>query len=372
MKVKHIIALYFLSFLLIILNSCAIKSVFLGRPDNKDLKRFKNTTIKKGETCFEFKQDANTENASLMIEDWTRDIPFFMPIDTFAETHKIRSFLVIQNDSIKYQYYDDRLNENDLHSSYSVAKSFTSALIGIAIDEGIIKSEQDLVVDYLNELKDIPHATKLTIEHLLNHTSGIQYSLITDAIIYYGDNSMNALKKIKFEDLPGTKQHYLNINIQLLGIILRRVTGVSVSNYLQEKIWKPIQMCSDALWSVDKKNGLEKTYCCLGASALDYAKFGRLYLNKGMWEDERVISESWYNKSIKRDTTGGSSFNYNYCWYIGLKEYGDFMAIGLYKQHIYINPKKNLIIVLFNDNEKPLKAERVNWWHIFRQIADQL
>jgi CubicO group peptidase (beta-lactamase class C family) len=131
-------------------------------------------------------------------------------------------------------------------------------------------------------------------------------------------------------------------------------------------------MCDDAVWSTDTKNNLEKTYCCLGATALDYAKFGRLYLNQGVWNGKRIISERWYNKSISRDTTGGSSYNYNYCWHIGLKEYGDYMAIGLYKQHIYINPKKNLLIVLFNDREKPLKAERVNWWFVFRQIADQL
>ena len=172
--------------------------------------------------------------------------------------------------------------------------------------------------------------------------------------------------------MPGTKQHYLNINIELLGLVLKRATGISPSKYLEDKIWKPIGMCSNGVWSTDKKKGLEKTFCCIGATALDYAKFGRLYLNKGVWNGEHIISDSWYHQSIRRDTSNGSSFNYNYCWYIGLKEYGDFMAIGRYKQHIYINPKKNLVIVLFNDRENPLKAERVNWWYIFRQIADEL
>jgi len=110
----------------------------------------------------------------------------------------------------------------------------------------------------------------------------------------------------------------------------------------------------------------------MGATALDYAKFGRLFLHGGVWNDKRIFSEQWYERSIRRDTTEGSSFNYNYCWHMGLKEYGDFMAIGLYKQHIYVNPTKELIIVLLNDREKPLKAERVNWWYIFRQISDLL
>ena len=87
---------------------------------------------------------------------------------------------------------------------------------------------------------------------------------------------------------------------------------------------------------------------------------------------KQIVSENWLNDCIKRDTTEGSSWNYNHSWHIGLKEYGDYMAIGLYKQHIYVNPKKNLIIVALNDRENKLIAERLNWWYIFRQIADQM
>jgi CubicO group peptidase (beta-lactamase class C family) len=364
---------FLICFLLFSLNSCIpIKSIFLAKPDAKDLKRFDHAVVQAGNDCFEFNPDKHQSGSSIKISDWANDIPFFVPIDTFVRSHEIRSLLVIQNDSLKYEYYRDDLNENDLHSSYSVAKSFTSALVGIAIEEGHLQSEQELVVKYIPELADVPYADKLTIEHLLNHTSGIQYSLVADATIYYGRDALKAIRKIKFETLPGTQQHYLNINVELLGLVLQRVTGVSPSKYLEEKIWKPIGMCADGVWSVDEKNQLEKSFCCIGATALDYAKFGRLYLNRGMWNGKRVISESWYNKSIRRNTTQGSSFNYNYCWHIGLREYGDFMANGLYKQHIYINPKKNLIIVVFNDREKALKAERINWWFVFRQIADQL
>ena len=358
---------------LVLLNSCLpVRSIFLGRPDEKDITRAKRAVIHSSPECFEFKTAPPALSKGLKINDWTSDLPFFMPLDTFAPTHKIRSMLVIQNDSVKYAYYGKNFNEHDLHSSYSIAKSFTSALIGIAIDEGYIKSEKEAVIKYIPELSKVPYADQLTIEHLLNHTSGIKYSLTMDATIYYGSNSLNALRKIKFTSIPGTRQHYLNINVELLGLLLQRATGIAPAKYLEDKIWRPIQMCDDAVWSTDIKNNLEKTFCCLGATALDYAKFGRLYLNQGVWNGKRIISERSYNQSISRDTTGGSSYNYNYCWHIGLKEYGDYMAIGLYKQHIYINPKKNLLIVLFNDREKPLKAERVNWWFVFRQIADQL
>jgi CubicO group peptidase (beta-lactamase class C family) len=348
------------------------RAIFLGNPDENDIERFNSAIIHSGNECFEFKKEHSLSGKKIKIDDWTKDIPFFMPLDTFAPTHKIRSLLIIQNDTIKYEYNSDNVNDKTLHTSYSIAKSFTSSLIGIAIDEGHIQSEKEAVIKYIPELKNVPYAEQLTIEHLLNHTSGIKYNLAMDATIYYGRNSLKALNKIKFESIPGTKQHYLNINSELLGIILKRATGIFPSAYLEDKIWKPIQMCANGVWSVDEKNHLEKSFCCIGATALDYAKFGRLYLNKGVWNGKQIISESWYNKSISRDTSNGSSFNYNYCWHIGLKEYGDFMAIGLYKQQIYINPRKKLLIIVFNDREKALAAERLNWWHVFRQIADQL
>ena len=365
--------LYLICLFPILLYSCIPpRALFLVNPDEKDIARFNSAIIHSGNECFEFKKEHPLSGKNIKIDDWTKDIPFFMPLDKFAPSHKIRSLLIIQNDTIKYEYNSDKVNNKTLHASYSIAKSFTSTLIGIAIDEGHIQSEKEVVIKYIPELKDEPYAEQLTIEHLLNHTSGIKYNLAMDATIYYGRNSLKALNKIKFECIPGTKQHYLNINSELLGIILKRATGISPSAYLEDKIWKPIQMCANGVWSVDEKNHFEKSFCCIGATALDYAKFGRLYLNKGLWNGNQIISESWYNKSISRDTSNGSSFNYNYCWHVGLKEYGDFMAIGLYNQHIYINPNKKLLIVVFNDKEKALAAERLNWWHFFRQIADQL
>ena len=193
-----------------------------------------------------------------------------------------------------------------------------------------------------------------------------------DADIYYGRDIWNGVKQIDFEQAPGKIQSYLNINYQLLGIVLERATGISPVKYLEEKLWKPLGMESDAFWSADKKNSLEKTFCCLNATAKDYAKFGKLFLSYGKWEGKQVINKHWIDQSISRDTTEGSSFGYNFGWHIGLKEYSDFMANGLYKQHIYINPEKNLIIVSLNRKEDKLKAERVNWWYVFRQIADEL
>lgn len=349
-----------------------VKSIFLGWPDAKDLTRSNYHEINSGGDCFEFHRPPDgQEEITLKVNDWATDIPFFITVEELVKAHKVRSLVIIKNDTILNEFYGQNTTKDDFHPSYSVAKSVMSTLIGIAIDEGKIKSEKELVINYIPELKSKPMAETLTIEHLLNHTSGIKYTFSADATVYYGNDQSKAIDRMKFEVPPGTKQHYLNINILMLGMVLQKATGVKPSEYLQEKLWKPLGMCNSAIWLADKKE-VERTYCCIGATALDYAKFGRLYLNKGVWDGKRIISQEWYDKSIRRDTAEGSSFNYNYCWHIGLKEYDDYMAIGMYKQHIYINHKKNLLIVLLKDKEDLLVAERLNWWNLFRQIADQL
>jgi CubicO group peptidase (beta-lactamase class C family) len=180
-----------------------------------------------------------------------------------------------------------------------------------------------------------------------------------------------AKRFIKFKNEPGTNQAYMNMNIWLLGQILEKVTGAPLNEYMQAKIWVPLGMESDAKWTADKKDRI-KPYCCIQATALDYAKFGRLYLKKGNWQGKQLLSEEWVNSTLARDTTEGGTYGYHNCWYIGHKEYNDYMAIGLYKQHIYINPDKNIIIVSFNDRPRSAAQKALNWEDIFRQVVDQL
>ena len=365
---RHVI----LGSLLLFLSGCIpFKAVFLGAPDNKDIQRFPSSTIEAGNDCFQFHADRSGIANRIKVNEWGSGSPYFVSLDQLATNHSTRSLLVIKNDTLLYSYYGEGTDSDDLNASYSVAKSFTSALIGIAIQEGHIKSERDFVSDYLPELKEIEGSETLRIEHLLNMTSGIKYKLQTDAVLYYGGNVAKTLKQVEFTSAPGTYQEYLNVNIQMLGLIIHRATGKKPSEYLTEKIWKPINMCSNATWTVDKK-GNDLTYCCMGATALDYAKFGRLYLNEGNWDGNQIISSDWFKRSIARDTTEGSSFGYNYCWHIGEQAYGDYMADGMYKQHLYIHPEKNVVIVLMCNTENKLKAERVRWRNVFRQIVDQL
>jgi len=353
-------------------SSCALmRGVFLGHPDHKDIHRFPSHTIVAGNQCFRFHEGEHGLTGELMVTDWSSGRPYFATLDALNRSRPVRSMLIVRNDTLLYQFYGEHTSAQDLAPSYSVAKSFTSALVGIAISEGHITDVHEKVVDHIPELKHIPGAEQLEIEHLLNMTSGIRMKLKTDMILYYGNDVISALQHVEFAHPPGTFQEYLNLNVQLLGIILHRATGLRPSKYLEQKIWQPMQACSDALWSTDR-NGEDRTFCCIGATALDYAKFGRLYLREGNWNGVQLVPREWVERSIARDTANGSSYTYNYLWHIGEKCYGDYMADGMYKQHIYVHPDKHIIIVLLCDRDNALAAERVRWRHVFRQIVDQL
>lgn len=357
------------------ISSCKIpvRSVYMVHPGNKDYHKFQNEPVQKGDHTFSFIETDTATRPTFYINDETTGVNLFNTLDESLEGHNNTAFIVIKNDSILYERYAEGYDTLSVHPSYSVAKSFTSALLGIAIDEGFVKDENELVIQYIPELKEHPETATLTLKHLLNHTSGLKVNrLKVDANIYYGNDIWKGIKYIEFQNQPGERQYYSNINTQLLGIAIQRATNIPNYTYLQEKIWKPLGMESDALWSVDKKNNITKSYCCLMATARDFAKLGRLYLNMGNWNGQQIVSEEWVRKSTARDNSEGSSYGYNYSWQIGLKEYGDYRAAGLYEQYVYVYPRKNLIIASFNDREKKLKYKSLNWIKLFRQIGDQL
>ncbi len=363
---KFIFTIILLGFI----SSCVpFRAFYLAYPDEKDPYRDKANHFQASDYSFQFAKSAKDWGEAIKVNDWTRKIPFFRSIEDVIGDYPNNAFLIIRNDTILYETYDETVTTPS--TSFSIAKSFVSAMIGIAIEEQLIGSEKDLVLKYIPEIKDKQYANELTIVHLLNQTSGFKFDWKMDANLYYGKNILKSLDHIEFEHPPGTHQHYLNICTQMLGIILKRVSGKTVTAYLQEKIWHPLGMESDGFWNTDKQL-LERTFCCMNASARDFAKLGRLYLNYGNWNGQQIVSEKWVNQSICRNATAGSSHGYNYSWHMGLKEYDDFMAEGLYGQFVYVCRKNNVIIVALNDRVKPIKQHRLNWKYVFRQIVDQL
>jgi len=284
-------------------------------------------------------------------------------LDKFLEDHNTVAFLVIRNDSLLYEKYYNQYNRESVVASFSMAKSFVSALVGAAIEDGYIQSIHQPVTDFLPELSGKGFEA-VTLEHLLKMTSGLKFResywspFGKAATYYYTEDLRKQIGKLKLKRKPGTKFDYVSGNTQLLGLVLERaLAGKTVTQYLQEKIWGPLGMEYDASWSLDKAdNGLEKSFCCLNARALDYAKFGRLYLNKGNWDGTQILPEAYVAASVMVDTTAGSAEYYQYQWWLPTPGDGSFCAIGILGQYIYVDLSQNLIFVRLGKNRGG-----VNW-----------
>lgn len=350
-----------------------------GIPSQSDYKHFQQRIVANEGPIYNFYKANKDHQLGAKIGLINRDFNSTnVSLDSFATLHKTITFLIIRNDTIIYNKYNKGYTENSLVSSFSMVKPFVSTLIGIAIDEGKITSENDYIVDYLPEFRDKIGWDKITIKNLLQHTSGIRFtdsklSPISDnAEFYWGDNLRKRMFSLTLECPPNTKFRYSSENTLLLGYIIEKVSGGTISKYLENKIWKPLGMEAPASWSLDRNdaNAIEKAFCCLQARAIDFAKLGRLYLNGGNWNGKQIVSKRWVELSTHSDPSGNNKHFYNNNWGIGPFKYGSYFAVGLFGQYLYMYPEKNIIIVRFGDTEV---SNHPNYWQeIFLQIIDQM
>lgn len=277
---------------------------------------------------------------------------------------KTIAFVVIKNDSIIHEQYWDGFGEDSHTNSFSMGKTFTSILIGCAIDDGFIKNVDQPVGDFLPEYKTGDNA-KLTIKHLLTMSSGINFDedyvnpFAYPGAAYYGSDIKKLTYGYKVTSEPGKTFDYLSGNTELLGFILEKATGKNVSDYASEKLWKPIGAKYSAFWSLDHEGGMEKTYCCFNSNALDFARIGKLYLDSGKVNGKQVVSTEYVLNSIKpadlMDDFGKKNTKYGYCWWLIPKYKGHdiFYCRGLLGQYIVCIPDQKMIVVrLGNLKEK--------------------
>lgn len=296
-------------------------------------------------------------------------------LDHFLERNGTVAFLVIQNDRLLYEQYYNGYNHDSICTSFSTVKSFVSALIGIAWHEGLIQHLDDPITTYLPELS-ASFWSAITIRHLVSMSSGLQYNQRgflpwnDEPRIYYALDLRKLARRARRAGSPGEVFHYNNYNLVLLGMILERVTGSTVSAYLQEKLWQPLGMEFPASWSLDsQRSGMEKMESGLNARAIDFAKFGRLYLRHGDWDGKQIVPESW----VRESTTVASDArwtNYKYLWWIPRSGNGRYMAVGNLGQFIYIAPDKECLILRFG-RAKPREWQKV-YVQLFSSIAELL
>ena len=363
-----------LASVVILLSGCTFgRTIFWNLAGQKDIARFPAAIIQADTATFTFKSPE--EKKTLFIDQYSSVGSNSIPLHVFLNHFKHNlAFLVIKNDTLIFENYAKEYDRESIVTTFSVSKSIVAMLVGVALNEGYIKDLQDPITDYLPEL-DGRKFKKITLEHLLLHTSGIRFKeryinpFNNDvARYYYGKDLTQAIDRLEVEHKPGITFHYHSANTQLLGLIIGRATGMSVSEYFQDRIWSKIGSENDASWSTYEKQPVEKTFCCFNSTPEDLAKFGRLVMNGGKWNGQQLIPKKWIDATHERSIKNGSIWGYQYHMILGLKEYGDFMSQGLYDQYIYMMPEKNILIVSVNKTHKP----SINWRLVFLQIVDQL
>lgn len=279
------------------------------------------------------------------------------------------SLLVIQNGKIRFEKYLRDETPSDRHISFSVAKSFISATFGIAVSEGKIDIEKN-ADDYLPILKGSGYEG-VRIKDILQMSSGVAFNedyadLSSDInrfgrILALGGSFDKFAASLQNEVPAGTRRLYVSIDTQVLGMILRKATGRSITDYMQEKLWQPMGAESDAYWVTDS-HGVEMALGGLNAVARDYGRFGQLALQGGLREGNTIIPAQWMQDSLttdaphlkaKKDERSLDNWGYGYQWWMPpatAEHPGVFMAVGIYDQYIYIDRQRELVIVKLSGN----------------------
>lgn len=290
------------------------------------------------------------------------------------------AFLIVKDDVLLYEAYLYGHDRESTVTSFSVAKSFVSALVGIAIAERHIGSVEDAITAYVPELleRDARYAD-VTLRHLLSMSSGIRYRELglpwgDDAATYYAPDLRAVAVSSPIEGEPGERFHYNNFHPLLLGLVLERATGRPVAQYLEETIWRPLGMEAPGSWSLDsERSGFEKMESGVNGRAIDFAKFGRLFLRGGDWDGVPVVPAEWVEASTRGVVDAGGALRpgvrYGYLWWVNPRGEGrdHVLAAGKHGQFVYVAPDQGVIIVRFG------RADRYGAWvDLFESLVERL
>lgn len=259
------------------------------------------------------------------------------------------AYMLIKNGEIVYENYAEDYSKNSKTNSFSMAKSITSVLLFKAIQDGFIKGLEQPITDFYPDFKgEFAHQT--TVGDLASMASGLNWEehyyspFSMTAKAYYDDHISELIENLSVDEKPGESFKYLSGNTQLLGMIITKAVGKSLSEYLSQSIWKPLGMRDTAYWQLDDiDNGMEKTYCCIASNARDFAKIGLLFSQNGQWNGEQIIKPTFVEKATT-SRFKGSPYGYGF-WISGYKDKHIFSMRGILGQYVISIPEDDLIIV---------------------------
>ena len=284
----------------------------------------------------------------------TSDLKLTPSLEAKMKEIQTAGFLVIQDEKILYEQYWDGFTKHHTTNSFSAAKSIVSLLIGIAVEEGFIRSIDDSAGDYLEGFK-LDGKENITIRNLLTMSSGLNWTesganpFSNTAEAYYGYDLVGLIDRLSVDANPGIEFKYQSGNTQILGFILEAATKQSISSYAERVFWNKIGAVHDAYWNLDDENGKAKAFCCFYATPRDFARVGQLILNNGVWNNEQVVPSAYVDECfVPADLTdkGKSLDRYGLHWWILNYNGIDVRyARGIFGQYIIVLPEKNLVIV---------------------------
>ena len=319
---------------------------------------FENRTVKAGDPQPWIQSEAY--NTVSIPEKY---LPVFEQLGTVA-------YVIIKDSTLLFEQYWEDYSPESHSNSFSMAKSIVSLAIGAAIDDGFIKDVNQPVSDFYPEFQGY-NGKPLTLRHLLTMSAGVDFDeaysspFSPTTKLYYGDDLQQIALGMKEIEEPGVNFIYQSGVTQLLAFIVEKATGENISSYVSRKFWTPMNAEEDALWSLDKKDGIEKAYCCFNSNARDFARFGQLILNEGDWNGRQLISSSYLKEATTPDTSLlFKEYNEtNHCYgfqfwrltYNGMEI--PYMR-GILGQYIFIIPDLNAVVVRLGHKRSETRSDQ--------------
>lgn len=292
-------------------------------------------------------------------------------LDGYLERNAVMALLVLKGGRIAYETYRRGTTETTRFVSWSVAKSMTSTLVGIALQEGAIGSLAHEAQRYVPELAASGYG-RASLRDILQMTSGVRFVEEYDSVDSLEGKSWQAgvvEQRLPFNETtlwfdehvhdPGTHFYYASMEPQVSAWVVRRTMGRPLAEIVSERIWRKIGAEHDASWMLDRPGGMEIGGCCINATLRDFGRFGQLFLDEGRVGTEQVLPAAWVRAATRPDPerpflhpgqiagdgfAGSLGLGYQYNWWLWPED-GAFSAIGFGGQWIYVNPAARIVIV---------------------------
>lgn len=275
-------------------------------------------------------------------------------LDTYMQRYHVHGVMVLQHGRVRLERYALGSDADTHWTSFSVAKSVTSMLLGVALKQGDVDSLNDRVGDYVPELADSAYAD-VTVRQLLTMTSGVRWNedytdpdsdvsqMYRQACVDDEAHILPYLKQLPRAHAVGQHFNYNTAETDLLGVLVQRATGESLAQYLAENVWQPYGMVADAWWLKDECADSNTGGSGLSATLADYARIGQFMLEDGRIDDTSVLAATWRNNATQmKETPGDSGHGYGYLWWVDPD--GSYAAVGIFGQLIYVDPGRGLVI----------------------------